>query len=830
VDVWLADNLEPLRTEPSFEEWLSQAPYTQARKAELAAVHNLERGVKVYNKSFIKRETYLKYKPARAINSRHDSFKCFSGPWFHAIEEVVYRRPEFIKHIPVHERPHYMASMFEGTPGPYYVTDYSHFESHFKPDIMEALELRLYKHMLANYPGVYDAIRRALAGTNDCRFKRFNVSLKGTRMSGDMCTSLGNGFSNLMLTMFVVHKKDGHCKTVVEGDDSVSAADVKITKEDFLRLGFDIKIEVHSRLQDTSFCGMLMSSDGTHFSDPRKTLLNFGYTHSQVMFGGPRVTRGLLKAKALSLLYENPRCPVLAALAHSTLGKLGEVDALIVGDTFEIARQQCALRFSGWAVKEFELGVSSVAREDFSRLFGITPARQVELERNFMLGALENTMRAISLAPTLMTPATTIRSTSGLGTTAFSLLGHVILALDQNGLSVLTKMPRDCTAPEYHMMYSPEKPAVSNTVVYSKTRESMEAKIGKRKKEVKPNGTQKPNGRTQRRRRRNRQSRVGMAPLAVAVPVQTGVGARSGANSIVIRHREYVTSVTCSVAFNCNYVSLNPGLSATFPWLSLVSAGYEKYRFRQIRFIYKPQCASTTAGSLWMAIDTDASDPTPSSKAVIASYANAAMGSLWSPLSVQYPIKNMDNMKQWYVRPGYIANTDVKMYDVGNLYFATEGAAAPIPVGDVFVEYTVELLVPQLANPIVSSSANITTGLATLAQPLFNAVNSVINSTVSVDNTSDPAASKIIFSKPGQYLLTGQNYGATGITGGPDFAGSTATTSVIDSIWNAAQTAGQYALLVTVAAVNQYVRMTMTGKAASAANSNVIIGGYASSA
>lgn len=39
------------------------------------------------------------------INSRSDAFKAFSGPFFKAIEKVVYEMPEFIKHTPVPDRP-----------------------------------------------------------------------------------------------------------------------------------------------------------------------------------------------------------------------------------------------------------------------------------------------------------------------------------------------------------------------------------------------------------------------------------------------------------------------------------------------------------------------------------------------------------------------------------------------------------------------------------------------------------------------------------------------------------------------------------------------------
>lgn len=829
VDNWCRKHLKPLQVSEilSFEQWLETTDYPAYRKDELKKVHREMGGnvPSVKNKSFCKRETYGCYKPARAINSRSDQFKCYSGRYFHAIEEKLFALPSFIKKVPVKDRPQYLDKMFAGKVGPFYQTDYSHFESHFVPRVMAALELRLYKYMLQNMPDVATFLCDTLAGVNFCQFKRFSLSINGVRMSGDMCTSLGNGFSNLMLMNYVVFRKKGNePEGVVEGDDGLFSVDVELTTKDFSDVGFDIKIVVYMSWKDASFCGMLMSDDLCHLVDPRKFFLNIGWTHSSLMFGGQNIRKGLMRAKAFSAVYENPRCPLVTSFARRILELTEGSQPRFETQWYKRQLVREATVFSEETQMELDKGISQVAREDYARLFGVPPSLQLYYEQVFHVWDWTSRLTLVCCIGGMSMMMRKIIGVGLLRRLTHLQLGYDIAGWPKIALSVLNRMPRDCTEPENVMMNSPETPAVSNTEVYSKTRESMEAKVGKRKQVKNGNANGAP--RKQRRRRPNRANRVGMAPVAVAVPIQTGVGTRAGANAIVVRHREYVASVTSSVLYSCSSVSLNPGLGATFPWLSLVACAYEKYRFRQLRFIYKPQCGSSSSGSFWMAIDTDASDPTPSSKAVIASYANAAMGSIWSPLSVQYPIKNIDNMKQWYTRPGLVPNTDVKMYDVGNLYFATEGAAGAAVVGDIFVEYTVELLVPQLVNPVVSSSANLATTGSTLAQPLLNYANSVINSTVTVDNATDPTSSRIVFSKPGTYLLTGQNYGFTGITSGPDLTGSTATVSLIDSIWNAAQTAGQFALIVTVGAALQYVKMTMTGKAASAANCNVIIGGY----
>jgi len=60
---------------------------------------------------------------------------------------------------------------------------------------------------------------------------------------------------------------------------------------------------------------------------------------------------------------------------------------------------------------------------------------------------------------------------------------------------------------------------------------------------------------------------------------------RDSVDSCRIRHRELLSSVTGSSAFTVsNTFSLNPGISATAPWLALEAQGWEKYEFHKHHF------------------------------------------------------------------------------------------------------------------------------------------------------------------------------------------------------------------------------------------------------
>jgi len=370
----------------SFEEWLESTTYNEARKSELReAYDNLKGGAPTKRQcshidSFVKTEPYREYKFCRMINSRCDAFKVYSGPAFKTIETEVYKLKPFIKHVPVPERPALIAAMrYAGRR--YYATDYTAFESHFTPQVMRAIELLLYKHCLADYPELQKVICRTLEGENKMRTRSgVRAQVQGRRMSGDMCTSLGNGFTNLMLTLFLISEKGGKYEGFVEGDDGLFSTDVSLTSKDYEDLGFTIKIEEVTDPCRASFCGMVFADSGEIVKDPRAVLSSFGWTSSFINAGVP-IMKQLLRAKALSLCYEVPQCPILGALGRSALQFTAGEDPRFVEDGYHI------MHYTG-PVGEFAPSPST--RQLFAELYGVSAEMQVYLEREIAAGRFEN--------------------------------------------------------------------------------------------------------------------------------------------------------------------------------------------------------------------------------------------------------------------------------------------------------------------------------------------------------------------------------------------------------------------------------------------------------
>jgi hypothetical protein len=324
---WCKKNLVPLSvfTDFSLENWLSKTSYPKWRQDELREKWlDCKTPMEKRNfivKCFMKDETYTDFKHARGIFSRSDIFKCLVGPIFKQIEHVVYEHPAFIKHVPVADRPKTIFDRLQKQGATFIATDYTAFESHFTRQIMENLEFVLYKYMTQNtavYKEFTLIMDTVLAGKNQCFFKHFNMTINATRMSGEMCTSLGNGFSNLMLMLFACEQKGSKCEGFVEGDDGIFSINGPVpTTEDFRLLGFNIKLDRHQRLSTASFCGIVFDEvDLVNVTNPLEVLCGFGW--SKTTYVGARKTRKdeLLRSKSLSLLHQYPGCPIIQSLGQ----------------------------------------------------------------------------------------------------------------------------------------------------------------------------------------------------------------------------------------------------------------------------------------------------------------------------------------------------------------------------------------------------------------------------------------------------------------------------------------------------------------------------------
>jgi len=386
-------------TDVSFETWIESTNYPRKRKDELIRLYNEREGMLSEKdflvKSFQKDETYVEFKHARAINSRTDMFKCFVGPIFRIIEKIVFEDPAFIKKIPVRDRPNYIRQMLERVGAKYGVADYTSFETLFTEELMKICEMELYSYLSSSLVGGaewFKIVLAVLTGDNECIFKAFKVFCHATRMSGEMCTSLGNGFTNLMVIEFLAEINGcTDLGVVVEGDDSeFTMCGPFPTADQFKKLGLNVKMQIHTRLEEASFCGLMFDFDDlVNVTDPREVLNEFGWALRSYAHCRKSRLMTLLRCKALSYAHQYPGTPIIQELAEYALRMTRSYD---VSDFIEnnrsyseYEREQVreAFRFfedKGPYYCRAHIDVPINTRHLVERLFEIDVSTQLEIE------------------------------------------------------------------------------------------------------------------------------------------------------------------------------------------------------------------------------------------------------------------------------------------------------------------------------------------------------------------------------------------------------------------------------------------------------------------
>nr|QKV51316.1 putative capsid protein [Crucivirus sp.] len=177
-----------------------------------------------------------------------------------------------------------------------------------------------------------------------------------------------------------------------------------------------------------------------------------------------------------------------------------------------------------------------------------------------------------------------------------------------------------------------------------------------------------------------------------------------GKNVTTIRHREYLGDIISSSSANTFQVqtfNINPGLSATFPWLSGVcGATYQQHRINGMVFEFRSTSAdalnsvNTALGSVVMATDYDSADAAFTSKAQME---NTEFGVSCKPSqSMIHAIecaRNQTTVSEQYIRAFAVpTGADIRLYDLGKFYIATNGfQGTSVNCGELWVSYDVTL-------------------------------------------------------------------------------------------------------------------------------------------
>jgi len=244
--------------------------------------------------------------------------------------------------------------------------------------------------------------------------------------------------------------------------------------------------------------------------------------------------------------------------------------------------------------------------------------------------------------------------------------------------------------------------------------------MAQKKNQNKQSGQLARQSQNQNQKKQKAKNTAGISPLgmpSLAAPVAYSSPTLNAAPKIAssqkcsrIQHRELVGTISGNTTFGSVAYALNPGIAATFPWLSTVASSYEQYSFRRLRFHYVTRCATSYVGSVLLAQEYDALDSAPSTEVNMAMMAGAKEDVPWRDQVIDFVVSDMFPLgPRKFVRSGALSTTaDLKTYDAGQLFIGLAACADTSAIGKLWVEYDVDLYIPQ--NPNASQVAAIGAG------------------------------------------------------------------------------------------------------------------------
>lgn len=407
VRLWVRQNLEPIdmNDDLDFEEWLESTNYPQKRKEDIRKAKNKlptfngEIDEKKFTnhmiKIFAKEEYYPEPKHFRGIWARDDSAKALLGPFFRKIEKKLFSLPYFIKKIPKNDRPKYINDFMNDCALRFQGTDYTSFESHFTTDMMDDCEFELYRYMSSKNPKAQLLCRllfKILATENFAVNKYFTIKVNAKRMSGEMNTSLGNGFSNLMFLLYACHKyKLSYSGPIIEGDDALIGLNSRIPQEYYDNMGLNVKLEFVDDISEGSFCGLVYDPiELINIREPLETLCTTPWVPRKYACSSLKTYYSLLRSKALSLMFEYPGCPIIYDYGKKIFELLSEYEIkLKYEDSYKFElNKQAYDAYVNDKIPFVETGPRT--RQLMEKVFKIDVATQHRIESEIQLMTIDN--------------------------------------------------------------------------------------------------------------------------------------------------------------------------------------------------------------------------------------------------------------------------------------------------------------------------------------------------------------------------------------------------------------------------------------------------------
>lgn len=217
------------------------------------------------------------------IQARHLSFNIDYGTYIKPLEDALGKDIHFGKgnYLDIGKKIHRLSKKYR-----YYTeADHSTFDAHVTPEMLQ-LTHTFYQSCYYHDRYLGKLSKRTI--NNNCATRDgIKYKIRGTRMSGDVDTSLGNSLINYAILKEVMRRLHIKGDAIVNGDDSILFTDQPLTEE-FSRLLREYNMETQMKPSTTNihtveFCRtkLVINANGTPtmMIDPKRLFQIFGMTY-----------------------------------------------------------------------------------------------------------------------------------------------------------------------------------------------------------------------------------------------------------------------------------------------------------------------------------------------------------------------------------------------------------------------------------------------------------------------------------------------------------------------------------------------------------------------
>ncbi len=207
------------------------------------------------------------------------------------------------------------------------------------------------------------------------------------------------------------------------------------------------------------------------------------------------------------------------------------------------------------------------------------------------------------------------------------------------------------------------------------------------------------NKRERRRRNKKERNNLGARPIeaaAVSYSNRQSFPNKGSNKSRRITSSELVASIVGSTTFDSSQkFSINPGLAASFPWLAPIAAQWQQYCFHRLQYRYVTRSSTASTGSIYLSPDYNPKETPPTTEQQASNTQDAVEDVIWKTIICVLDPKAMfpfGPRKQ--IRSTNVSG-DVSLYDAGRMFICVTGESSTAEIGKLWVDYDVELFVPQ---------------------------------------------------------------------------------------------------------------------------------------